>query len=35
MRIQRLREGMRAWETLLRLLAEGPYKLTAREDDDD
>ncbi len=35
MRIERLREGMRAWETLLRLLAEGPYKLTAREDDDD
>ena len=27
MRIRRLREGMRAWEVLWRLLAEGPHKL--------
>ncbi len=28
MRIKRLREGMRAWEVLWRLLADGPHKLT-------
>jgi acetylornithine deacetylase/succinyl-diaminopimelate desuccinylase-like protein len=28
LRIRRLREGMRAWETLWRLLAAGPYRLT-------
>lgn len=27
MRIKRLREGMRAWETLWRLLADGPHRL--------
>ena len=27
MRIRRLREGMRAWEALWRLLAEGPHRL--------
>ena len=27
MRIRRLREGMRAWEVLWRLLADGPHKL--------
>jgi acetylornithine deacetylase/succinyl-diaminopimelate desuccinylase-like protein len=27
MRIKRLREGMRAWEILWRLLADGPHKL--------
>jgi acetylornithine deacetylase/succinyl-diaminopimelate desuccinylase-like protein len=27
LRIRRLREGMRAWETLWRLLAEGPHRL--------
>jgi acetylornithine deacetylase/succinyl-diaminopimelate desuccinylase-like protein len=27
MRISRLREGMRAWEQLLRLLADGPHRL--------
>jgi acetylornithine deacetylase/succinyl-diaminopimelate desuccinylase-like protein len=29
MRIPRLREGMRAWEHLWRLLAEGPHRLAA------
>jgi acetylornithine deacetylase/succinyl-diaminopimelate desuccinylase-like protein len=29
LRIHRLREGMRAWEQLWRLLAGGPYRLTA------
>jgi acetylornithine deacetylase/succinyl-diaminopimelate desuccinylase-like protein len=29
MRIRRLREGMRAWEQLWRLLADGPYQLAA------
>jgi len=28
MRIRRLREGMRAWEQLWRLLAEGPHRLS-------
>jgi acetylornithine deacetylase/succinyl-diaminopimelate desuccinylase-like protein len=28
MRIRRLREGMRAWEQLWRLLADGPHRLT-------
>jgi hypothetical protein len=28
MRIRRLREGMRAWEQLWRLLAEGEHRLT-------
>jgi acetylornithine deacetylase/succinyl-diaminopimelate desuccinylase-like protein len=28
LRIHRLREGMRAWEQLWRLLADGPYRLT-------
>ena len=27
LRIRRLREGMRAWEQLWRLLADGPYRL--------
>jgi acetylornithine deacetylase/succinyl-diaminopimelate desuccinylase-like protein len=27
LRIRRLREGMRAWEVLLRLLAAGPHRL--------
>lgn len=31
MRIRRLREGMRAWEQLWRLLASGPYRLTATD----
>jgi len=30
MRVHRLREGMRAWEQLWRLLAEGPYRLEAQ-----
>jgi acetylornithine deacetylase/succinyl-diaminopimelate desuccinylase-like protein len=30
MRIRRLREGMRAWEQLWRLLADGPHRLTSR-----
>jgi len=30
----RLREGMRAWEELWRLLADGPRRLTSREGDD-
>ena len=30
MRIRRLREGMRAWEQLWRLLADGPHRLTPR-----
>lgn len=30
MRIRRLREGMRAWEVLWRLLAEGPHRLEQR-----
>ncbi|NMM23564.1 MAG: M20 family dipeptidase, partial [Phycicoccus sp.] len=28
MRIRRLREGMRAWEQLWRLLADGPHRLS-------
>jgi hypothetical protein len=32
--IRRLREGMRAWEELRRLLADGPHRLTGREGDD-
>jgi acetylornithine deacetylase/succinyl-diaminopimelate desuccinylase-like protein len=34
LRIRRLREGMRAWEQLWRLLADGPHRLTTREDRD-
>jgi acetylornithine deacetylase/succinyl-diaminopimelate desuccinylase-like protein len=34
LRIRRLREGMRAWEQLWRLLAAGPHRLTTREDGD-
>jgi len=30
LRIRRLREGMRAWEQLWRLLADGPHRLAAR-----
>ena len=30
-RIRRLREGMRAWEELWRLLADGPHRLASRE----
>ncbi|HWN63594.1 MAG TPA: hypothetical protein VNO25_23310, partial [Streptosporangiaceae bacterium] len=33
-RIRRLREGMRAWEELWRLLADGPHRLASREGDD-
>ena len=29
LRIRRLREGMRAWERLWRLLADGPHRLAA------
>jgi len=29
LRIRRLREGMRAWEQLWRLLADGPYRLAS------
>ena len=29
LRIRRLREGMRAWEQLWRLLADGPHRLAA------
>lgn len=32
MRIRRLREGMRAWEQLWRLLADGPHRLASRPD---
>ena len=32
--IRRLREGMRAWEELRRLLADGPHRLASREGDD-
>ncbi len=32
-RIRRLSEGMRAWEELWRLLADGPYRLATREGD--
>ena len=35
MRIRRLREGMRAWEQLWRLLAEGPHRLATVEHVDD
>jgi acetylornithine deacetylase/succinyl-diaminopimelate desuccinylase-like protein len=36
LRIRRLREGMRAWEQLWRLLADGPHRLaTAGEEHDD
>ena len=31
---RRLREGMRAWEELWRLLADGPHRLASREGDD-
>ncbi len=31
LRIRRLREGMLAWERLLRLLADGPHRLATRE----
>ena len=34
-RIRRLREGMRAWQELWRLLADGPDRLASREGDDD
>jgi|GEM_PF-5641084 len=30
-RIRRLGEGMRAWEELWRLLADGPHRLASRE----
>ena len=30
-RIRRLREGMRAWEELWRLLADGPHRLASLE----
>jgi acetylornithine deacetylase/succinyl-diaminopimelate desuccinylase-like protein len=33
-RIRRLREGMRAWEELWRLLADGPHRPASREGDD-
>ena len=33
-RIRRLRKGMRAWEELWRLLADGPHWLATREGDD-
>ena len=33
-RIRRLREGMRAWKELWRLLADGPHRLASREGDD-
>jgi hypothetical protein len=33
-RIRRLCEGMRAWEELWRLLADGPDRLASREGDD-
>ena len=33
-RIRRLRKGMRAWEELWRLLADGPHRLTSRDGDD-
>jgi acetylornithine deacetylase/succinyl-diaminopimelate desuccinylase-like protein len=33
-RIRRLRERMRAWEELWRLLADGPDRLASREGDD-
>jgi hypothetical protein len=32
-RSRRLREGMRAWEELWRLLADGPHRLASREGD--
>jgi len=32
--IRRLREGMRAWQELWRLLADGPHRPASREDDD-
>jgi hypothetical protein len=31
---RRLREGMRAWRELWRLLADGPHRLASREGDD-
>jgi acetylornithine deacetylase/succinyl-diaminopimelate desuccinylase-like protein len=34
LRIRRLREGMRAWEMLWRLLASGPYQLKPGGDND-
>jgi hypothetical protein len=33
-RIRRLREGVRAWEELWRLLADGPQRFARREGDD-
>jgi hypothetical protein len=33
-RIRRLDEGMRAWEELWRLLADGPQRLASREGGD-
>ena len=33
-RIRRLREGMRAWQELWRLPADGPHRLASREGDD-
>ena len=33
-RIRRLRKGMRAWEELWRLLADGPRRLASRGGDD-
>ena len=33
-RIRRLREGMRTWEELWRLLADGPRRPASREGDD-
>ncbi len=33
-RIRRLGEGMRAWEELWRLLADGPHRLASREGGD-
>ena len=35
MRIRRLREGMRAWEQLWRVLAAGPHRLANPGGDDD
>ena len=33
-RIPQAREGMRAWEELWRLLADGPHRRVSREGDD-
>jgi len=35
MRVRRLREGMRAWEVLWRLLAIGPHRLATGDHNDD